>query len=164
VVPFGGNEEGPVKRFQFSLERVLTVRKIREKQRQRETAQAANALEKENQLLHAMQSAEEKSLRDLESLQSKGSNSALVAMVHNSLEGQRQRRQRQQTKARSAGQRVEVCRTALVKAMRSKRIMEKLREYRLEEYWQEAERNEQKALDEVASLKAEANKRDQVNG
>ena len=153
-----------MKRFQFSLERVLKVRRIREKQRQREIAAAAQAWEKENQQLHAMQMEEEESLQALDSLHDKGNNSVIVTMVHNSLEGQRQRRQRQQTKVNSAGQRVEVCRTALINAMRSKRIMEKLQDYRLEEYWREADRSEQKTFDEIAGLKAAASRIDQTNG
>ncbi len=150
-----------MKRFQFSLERVLRVRRIREKQRQREITVASQAWEKEKQRLQAMQMEEERSLQVLDSLQEEGVNPVMITLAHNSLEGQRQRRQRQQTKVQSAGQRVEHCRTALIKAMRSKRIMEKLREYRLEEYWLETERSEQKALDEIAGLQSVAKRTEQ---
>jgi flagellar FliJ protein len=144
-----------MKKFQFSLERVLNVRRIREKQRQREMAATVQAWEKEKQLLHRMESTETNSLEIIGKLQSRETCPAVVALAHNALEGQRRRRLRQETKVKMAGNRVESSRVALVKAMRSKRILEKLEEHRYEEFLIEVDKREQKNLDEIAGIKAE---------
>ncbi len=139
-----------MKRFQYSLERVLRVKRIREKIKQRELAVTLRQLQHEKNKLIEIKSDESKAWHYLQESQESQINSGIVSIIQGTLEGKRKKKLLQTEQVSRAEKAVSAARNDVLHATREKKIFEKLREYKLKEYEQQAISEEQKILDEVA--------------
>lgn len=142
-----------MKKFRFSLERVLDTRKIKEKLKQRETAAAIRLMESEDERMLQLKEQKQNALAILKETQEKEFNPRVLTLLHATLDGQTWRCQEQQERVKVARMKLDQSRQALLQARRSTKVVEKLRERRHKEYIQKAEKLEQQAIDEVAVVK-----------
>ena len=142
-----------MKKFEFPLERVLRVRKIREKESQRRTAVALRQLQNEQEKFNRISSDEQKTLEVINNLTSAAKKPAELNMLHGFLTAKRRKRKSQSERVRQADKRLADSRSHLIVRMREKKCMEKLKENQYEAYRKDADKDEQKMLDEVAILR-----------
>ena len=145
-----------MKKFEFSLERVLQVRRIREKEKQREMAVVVKQFETEQQTLQKI-CAEEQKLVDIINDYQTNPHSASLTMLYYNLEGKRTKRQQQTRRVANVKQKLDAIRDALLKSSQEKKSLEKLREHKYEKYLQDVFKEEQKSLDDVAVIKSANN-------
>ncbi|OGB99054.1 flagellar export protein FliJ [candidate division KSB1 bacterium RBG_16_48_16] len=138
--------------FQFPLERLLRVRKIREKQKQRELAMAKRSFDSETEKLNAICAEEGKTLALIAESTAHGENPAYINIVHKFLENQRLKKRYQRTNTDRAERKLSSARNALVETMRAKKTVEKLREHRKAQHAYEVQRLEQKQQDETGAI------------
>jgi len=143
-----------LKKFKFGLEKVLKVRRIKEKEKQRHLAEALHHLEKETKKFDQLNKQNENSWLLMESLIHANVDPAIIATVYKSLDGQQTLTQLQDEKVVEAKQKFNQKRTELVNIQRKKKILEKLREKQYKYYLDENEKEEQKFTDEIAVIKA----------
>ncbi len=135
--------------FRFRLEPVLRVKRIKEDQRKKEFGEALSRFWEESKRL------EELKRKRMEYLGALGKITdpfrlKLSIEYARYLEGEIRRSERRLEELRRE---VETKRSALIEAMKERKILERLKEKRLEEYRREELLKEIKSLDEIASLR-----------
>jgi flagellar FliJ protein len=138
--------------FQFPLERLLRVRKIREKQKQRELAMAKRSCDSEHEKLNAISAEEDKTLTLIAESTVHGESPAFINIAHKFLENQRLKKRYQRVNTERAERKLSSARNALIETMKAKKTVEKLREHREAQHAYEVQRLEQKQLDETGAI------------
>lgn len=143
-----------MKKFKFTLDKVLEVRRIKEKEKQRHLAAALRTLENENKIFEHLNKQKENSWLIIESLLKANLDPATITLAYKSLDGQQTLTQLQDEKVTDAKLKFNEKREELVDIQRKKKILEKLREKQYEYYQMAGEKEEQKFIDEIAVIKA----------
>lgn len=139
-----------MKKFRFRLEPLLKLRQHRERERQKEHAEALQKVQAQNQHLAAIDQDRSRTLERQRSLQTgKLSTSRLLAHSRYLLRLKGDTMTGREV-LRSLEQQAERRRQNLVEAARQRQIYEKLRERRKEAYYKESERRETIDNDETA--------------
>jgi len=138
-----------MRRFNFRLQRVMEIREMKEKDCQRELARSMEVLNREERQLQNIAGEFQASREGLRRALMKKCTAGLL----NSLNGWRNR-QEDELKVQTAHTneqkgRVDQKRSALVTASKKKKVLERLRERRLEEHQTESQQEEQAFLDEL---------------
>ncbi len=138
-----------MKKFRFPLEQVMEVREIKKKDCQR---QLAKSVEELHQAEKKLQEAQENSHSSNEKLRQALQQSAHAGIL-TSLDRWRRRQEgemlAQDQRTHQHREQVDHRRAALLLAAKEKRILERLRERRLEEHRDECLKEEQSFLDEL---------------
>ena len=147
-----------MKKFRFRLQKVLDVRRIRERQEQEKLQQAIRRRMEEEKRLGLL----EKEEKDILQIMGKGRQSPFE--VWNFTADTRYRVRVGEAKVSQAGriqhatQQEEVRRQDLTQARRQTRVLEKLRELRHADWKLEVSRQEDKLLDEIATHRRKVRK------
>lgn len=141
-------------KFKFSLEKVLRHRHLQESLSQRDFLEAQNSLNEEIRKLDEMVQVKEDSLKQRnELIQTTQTWSQSVEQINLFLQGQDLRIQRQNQRLKEFEKVVEDKREILRKASVEVKIVEKLKEKKLEEFKREMDRKEQNDIDELTALR-----------
>lgn len=142
-----------MRRFQFRLETVLKVRKRQEDQAQLKLIQAQDALRREQELLASI---EAETIRNRLEWQRALSNNKTIAdfiMYSTYLEQLvRQQKQQEQVIVEAEKQQLEAL-FAFQEALKKRKIVERLKEKKRQQYIHESLMQEQKILDEMGTLR-----------
>jgi flagellar FliJ protein len=147
-----------MKKFRFRLQKVLDVRRIRERQEQERLQQAIRRRMEEEKRLGLLEKEEKEILQ----IMSKGRQSPFE--IWNFTADTRYRVRVGEAKVSQAGriqhatQQEEVRRQDLTQARRQTRVLEKLRELRHADWKLEVSRQEDKLLDEIATHRRKVRK------
>lgn len=145
-------------KFKFSLEKVLKHREIQESLAQRDFLEAQNALNDEIAVLQNMIQIKEDSLLERNKLVQNTQTWALtVQQINQFLSGQDLRIKLQNQRLSEFEKVVEAKREILKKASIEVKIIEKLKEKKLEEFKREYNRQEQNEIDELTALRFSRN-------
>lgn len=145
-------------KFKFSLEKVLRQRELQESLAQRDFAEAQNFLNDEIAKLQNMIQVKEESIRERNKLvQNTQTWGVSVQQINQFLLGQDVRIKQQNQRLSEFEKVVEAKREILRKASVEVKIIEKLKEKKLEEFKLEFERKEQNELDELTALRFSRN-------
>ncbi len=146
------------KAFQFSLQKVLDVRRHREEQRAIELGKANRELQTEQQNLERLNTEKENHLTtgSEESVKKPNLNSLMINGSY--LRQLSEHIDLQEIRVKNSKKRTEDRREELIAAVKKKKIVEKLRERKVEEYKKEVLRDEQKKDDEAAVQMTNRNK------
>lgn len=140
------------KRFEFNLEPVLSVRRIEQEGRKRAFAEATARVEEQSRTIDRIE-RDRNDARDAFAVSRAGSVGMLqLRLEEGYLLGLERRLRREGVELVKRLQVREARRVEYVEARRKVRLLEKLRQKRLEGWKGEVEREEQKLLDEVASV------------
>jgi len=142
-----------LKRFKFTLDKVLEVRRIKEKEKQRHLAEALRILENETKKFEQLNKQKENSWLILETLIKTNVDPAIITMAYKGLDGQQTLTQLQDEKVTEAENKFNLKRQELIDIQRKKKILEKLREKQYKDFLNEMEKVEQKFIDEIAVIK-----------
>jgi len=141
-----------MRRFVFSLQKVLEYRQRLEEQAIRAFAEAQAQLMHEQAVLHKLLIGREECLR--RSHHRQHLSVELLAVEQTYLSALEERIEQQRQRVAEAEKVLEEKRQALIGAQRERKTLERLREKQYEEWRQEWLRTEQKALDELANVRA----------
>lgn len=139
------------KPFQFPLEHVLQHRKRLEQEARLELAAAQNAYQAEHRLVEGLR----QKVREAEThLKSQGELPSDELWLWTSFrERLLQEIAGRELKLQKLATRVATCRAALVQRAKETKILERLKTKQAMEYYEQQKRQEQKELDEIASLR-----------
>jgi flagellar FliJ protein len=141
-----------MRRFEFSLQKVLDYRRRREEQAIRAFAQAQAQLLHEQAVLHRLLVEREECLR--RSHRRQRLTMELLDVEQTYLTTLERRIEAQRERVAEVEKVLEERRQALIEARRERKALERLREKHYEQWRQETLRTEQKALDELATMRA----------
>lgn len=145
-------------KFKFSLEKVLRHRHLQESLAQRDFLEAQNILSDEVAKLHNMIQIKEDSIRERNELVQNTQTWGLsVQQINQFLSGQDLRINLQNQRLSELEKVVEAKREILRKASVEVKIIEKLKQKKLEEFKREFDRKEQNELDELSALRFSRN-------
>jgi flagellar protein FliJ len=139
-----------MRRFQFKLQRLLDFRKIREEQAQAEFAKATRVFLHEKEKLQQMQTVLTDTLNGLKAEQAKPSSSIMLKMFQEYIDTTREGIRLQGAKVIAAGERRQKSLKAFEEASRKRKVVDNLRDRRLQQYQEEVLQEEQAFLDELA--------------
>ena len=139
-----------MRRFQFKLQRLLDFRKIREEQAQAEFAKATRVFLHEKEKLQQMQTVLTETLNGMKEEQAKQSSSIMLKMFQEYIDTTREGIRLQGAKVIAAGERRQKCLKAFEEASRKRKVVDNLRDKRLQQYQEEVLQEEQAFLDELA--------------
>lgn len=144
-------------KFKFPLQKVLEHRKIKENLAQKDFQEAVNLLNEEQARLNQMsQQIQNAHLQAGAFTSQGGAQGPALSQIHEFLQGQQVRIQRQVQKVQEFEKLVEAKREILRQSALEYKIMEKMRENKFEEYRAERLSNDQKEMDEQAILRFKA--------
>ncbi len=143
-----------MRRFIFRLEHVLNVRRAKEEAALAELAAARRALALEQMTLEQRRARARRALQEARKRRMEGEDPALAAWLTAFLEALEDDVRLQEERVRQAEQEVQSRLQAALEAMKERKAMEKLRERRLAEHLAEAAREDIRAMDEAAALRA----------
>ena len=139
-----------MRKFRFRLQKVMELRQHREKEKQRDLAQAKNKLRQEGERLEALnhtkdecQTKVKKKKKDKLNLKELSLYQIYLANLHHQIKGQR-------TEVGKSEKEVENKRGEFLEKSKEKKILENLRKSKLLNYKEEINRIEQKETDELA--------------
>ncbi|MGC8782900.1 MAG: flagellar export protein FliJ [Armatimonadota bacterium] len=141
-----------MRRFEFSLQKVLDYRQRREEQAVRAFTQAQAQLLHEQAVLHKLVVEREECLR--RSHRQQRLTVELLDVEQTYLSALEERIEAQRERVAEAEKVLEEKRQALTQAQRERKALERLREKHYEQWRQEILRIEQKALDELATARS----------
>ncbi len=145
-------------KFKFGLEKVLRQRELQESLAQRDFAEAQNLLNDEIAKLQSMTQTKEDSIRQRNELvQNTQTWGVSVQQINQFLTGQDVRIKQQNQRLSEFEKVVEAKREILRKASVEVKIIEKLKEKKLEEFKREFDRKEQNEIDELTALRFSRN-------
>lgn len=138
-------------RFKFNLQRVLEIRKHKEELLKNELAALRREHTHEESVLRELEARHLRYLNQIREKQASSSISseemlwyyAYIEYLDSSIE-------RQKTKLRELEQKIELTKAKLIAATKEKKVLEKLRERRFEEFKLEEEKIDQAFMDEIA--------------
>ena len=140
--------------FKFSLEKVLTQRKIKMDLAKKDYLEAQDFLLEEQKILDQFKSQKEEAFkRRGQIIQSQSSWHADVESINHFLAGQDLRIAQQNERLTKIEKVVESRREILKECLIQVKIVEKLRENKKAEYLQEVDKKERKELDEISSIR-----------
>lgn len=139
-----------MRRFQFKLQRLLDFRKIREEQAQAEFAKATRVFLHEKEKLQHMKTVLADTLDGLKAEQAKPSSSIMLKMFQEYIDTTREGIRLQGAKVIAAGERRQKSLKAFEEASRKRKVVDNLRDRRLQQYQEEVLQEEQAFLDELA--------------
>jgi flagellar FliJ protein len=141
-------------KFKFPLQKVLEHRKVREGLAQREFQEALGALNQAMANLQDMQFKKKEALRLSEVFTSRGgAASSALWQANDFIKGQEIRIQQQQLKVKEAEKLVEEKRELLRQSVQEYKVIERVREIKLEEFKNNRDLQEQKEMDEQSILR-----------
>ena len=144
-------------KFKFPLQKVLEHRKIKENLAQKDFQEAVNLYQEELERLNQMGSQVQNAHAQVGALSNQGgAQGPALSQIHEFLQGQQIRIQRQMQKVQEFEKLVEAKREILRQAALEYKIMEKMRENKFEEYRAERLSNDQKEMDEQSILRFKA--------
>ncbi len=142
--------EGGMKKFQFSLEKVLEVKEIEERIIQKDILMVQREiLEKENNILQVREKISEERIK-LSILNQKGSSSAEIMIHYKYLESLSKKIEIYNNDLNLLRHRESVLKTSLIEKSREKKSLEKLKEIKFEEYRKSYNKHQQIVLDEIS--------------
>lgn len=144
-----------MKRFRFRLERVLRARRITERERRRELAEAIGEADRIEAELNAAAEARREAETQIASLRTESAAAGVQSALESALRSIRRRAAVHAASYAKAMNEVERARATMVKARGEAESLEKLRAKHRAEWEQEVSRADQKANDEVAARMAE---------
>lgn len=138
-----------MKKFKFSLEKVLSLREFEEKQAQIELGKAQSVVNDINEQLKFIASERVKSNES----RSKSSDLTFLMSIENYINGLDYKKElliQELTKAQII---LEEKRAIVIEAIKKRKSLEKLKEKQFESYKKEYNKEEEKILDEISSSK-----------
>ncbi|MFZ3230883.1 MAG: flagellar export protein FliJ [Pseudobdellovibrio sp.] len=147
-----------MKKFKFSLDKVLMHRKLQTDLAQKDFIEAQNNLSKEEAALADMIAMKEGAIKNrYETVQHSQNWSASIEQINSYLTGQDLRIVNQNKRLLDFIKLVEVKREILQEALTAAKILEKLREKKKEEFFREVAKLEQQELDEMSVMRFSRN-------
>lgn len=141
-----------MKEYQFRLQKVLDTCRLREELIEVKLAELERLAESQRERLKSIEEEERALLSERRAMREKNGSIALEEEMfyENCLEALRLRIERMKMYLRQIEEQIRQTREELVAAAMERKVMEKLREKDYENFRIEVERNNQKALDEIA--------------
>ena len=143
-----------MKRFRFRLQRVMDARVTIERQRQRDMAEAQGELADQQKKLKELEAELEETERDQRNMVQRPVKAGDALIQHRWHRELRTRIRVQQEQVAKAATKVEEARVRLVEASKDRKVLEKLKERRLEEYHKEELTQQQNQLDDVGARRS----------
>lgn len=143
-----------MKRFRFSLEKVLAVRTTRERLARVQLAEAARKVREEEERLKVYQEHYRRGRELFLEWGRQGRPALAVLLLSQHLEQAWQRLREQEARLATAQAEWETARRLYVQRRQEKRMLERLKEKRFRVYLREVEAAEQKWLDELGVTRA----------
>ncbi len=143
-----------MKKFKFSLDKVLSQRHIQVDLRKKEFADAEKEFDQETQKLNLfIQQKADAVLQRYSIVSGSGSWTAQVEQINSFVTGQDLRIKKQNERLLELKKRVESRREILQQALTEAKIIEKLKEKRKAEFFKEALQKEQAEMDELSVIR-----------
>ena len=139
-----------MQKFRFKLQRLLDFRKIREEQAEAEFAKATRVFLHEKELLRQLESNLADTFSRLKLEQEKPSSLLTLKLFQDYIDTTREGIKLQAVKVAAAADRRQQCLRKLEEAARKRKGVESLKEKKLQQYHEEALREEQAFLDELS--------------
>ena len=139
-----------MQKFRFKLQRLLDFRKIREEQAEAEFAKATRVFLHEKELLRQLESNLADTFSRLKLEQEKTSSLLTLKLFQDYIDTTREGIKLQTGKVAAAADRRQQCLRKLEEAARKRKGVESLKEKKLQQYHEEALREEQAFLDELS--------------
>lgn len=141
-----------MQKFEFSLHPVLKVKKLREKDAQRELARAQQIFSDAKDQLEKIILEEKDALQRIGQCQVEAFEPAKISQLYKSLEGVRKKRIKQERYLISLAEVVREKRAVLRQRSNEKKVFEELEKKEREEYVREGNRQEQKFYDDLSAI------------
>ncbi len=139
-------------KFVFKLQAVLNLKKQIESNMKNELGKAVQELERQKIILLDIETERDEYIGEINSKSSSGISVGLLKEYSSYISLLKDRIELQKNNVRRAQKSVDKCREQLVTAVQERKMMEKLREKKYEEYIKEQQKMEQKVIDEIASF------------
>ena len=139
-----------MQKFRFKLQRLLDFRKIREEQAEGEFAKATRVFLHEKELLRQLEATLEKMLNELKKEQEKSTSLLMLKMFQDYIDRTREGIRLQAVKVAAAADRRQTCLRLFEEATRKRKVVDNLRDKKLEQYQAEVLQEEQAFLDDLA--------------
>ena len=139
-----------MQRFNYKLQRLLDFRKIREEQAQADFAKATRVFLHEKERLQQLEILQRKTFDGLKQQQATPSSPIMLKMFQDYIDRTREEIKLQASKVAAAEVRRQNCLSLFEEASRKRQVVNNLREKKLQQYQEEALREEQTFLDELA--------------
>jgi len=140
-----------MKRFEFSLQKVMEVRQTEEKALQRHLADARHNLHVVQEELNALLARLEQQLERKQKMNGGTMNSARYMLLQNYIQCLQEDIDASNERIMELEKKVEEARLMLLEKTKEKKAIEKLRDNQFEEYRREAKKEEQVFLDEITA-------------
>lgn len=140
-----------MKKFKFRLQRVLDAKQSVEDQRKRELGVAQQVLAAEEKTLAQLHAELEEVRKAERKLMQGGVKAGELMVQHRWKRELGVKLESQAKKVRKASEEIEVARERLVEASKDKKVLEKLKEKRLEEHNKEVQNQQQNLLDDIGA-------------
>jgi len=140
-------------KFKFKLQSFLGVKQKIEDQKKNEYGKALNALKKEEEKKIELLNQHSNTINEMRAKMSLGIKPAQLQQYNNFIAYILEQIQLQETVIQKAKVMAETKRQELVNAMKSRKMLETLKEHEFESYMKEEKKAEQKILDEIASFR-----------
>jgi flagellar FliJ protein len=139
-----------MQRFNFKLQKLLDYRKIREEQAQAEFAKATRVFLLEKEKLRQLENTLVETFDLLKVEQRKPSSLLMLKMFQDYIDRTREGIRQQAVKVTAAADRRQTCLRIYEEASRKRKVVDNLREKKLEQYQAEVLHEEQAFLDDLA--------------
>ena len=139
-----------MQKFRFKLQRLLDFRKIREEQAEAEFAKATRVFLHEKELLRQLETKLADAFSRLKLEQEKSSSLLTLKLFQDYIDTTREGIKLQAVKVAAAADRRQQCLRKLEEAARKRKGVESLKEKKLQQYHEEALKEEQAFLDELS--------------
>jgi flagellar FliJ protein len=139
-------------KFVFKLQAVLNLKKQIEDSVKNELGKAVQELKRQIKILEDIETEREEYIRDVKSQFTSGTSVAKLKQYNLYISLLKEKMDHQKNNIKIAQQSVDNYREQLIIAVQERKMMEKLRENKYEEYLKEQQKEEQKLLDEIASF------------
>jgi flagellar FliJ protein len=139
-----------MQRFYFKLQKLLDYRKIREEQAQAEFAKATRVFLLEKEKMKQMETTLVETFDLLKAEQAKASSLLMLKMFQEYIDRTREGIRLQAVKVAAAADRRQSCLRLFEEASRKRKVVDNLREKKLEQYQAEVLHEEQAFLDDLA--------------
>jgi flagellar FliJ protein len=137
--------------FQFRFETLLATRRSAEEIRQKELAEARRELAAEQAALREKKSRQRRCMLDLQQAQRQGFRAPAIQLYAPFLARMEREIAAQQKRVATAERKVNQKRSALIEAVKKRKVLEKLKEKDQEEHLSATALRERKFMDDVAS-------------
>ncbi|HEX2927669.1 MAG TPA: flagellar export protein FliJ [Ruminiclostridium sp.] len=142
-----------MQKFEFRLESVRNLKFQMEDNAKNNLALATKELEKQKEYLNGLQYANETSIQEFNTEVDKGISINQIKIYNNYFASMKQKITNQKEYVNKARRHVDIKRESLVKAVQERKILDKLREKKHEEFLKEQGKAEQILIDELNSFK-----------